>query len=43
MSASDVDRIVTTVKQAQQAFSTFSQEQADKVLDAMHAACMPNL
>jgi len=43
MSASDVDRIVTTVKQAQQAFSAFSQEQVDKVLDAMHAACMPNL
>jgi acetaldehyde dehydrogenase (acetylating) len=43
VSSAEVDRIVNSVRQAQALFSEFSQEQVDKVLDAMHAACMPNL
>jgi acetaldehyde dehydrogenase (acetylating) len=43
MSAADVDRAVNQVRQAQKAFAEFSQEQVDKVLSAMHGACMVNL
>lgn len=43
MSVQDVDRAVNHVRQAQKAFAEFSQEQVDKVLSAMHGACMPNL
>ncbi len=43
MAESDVDRAVGTVRQAFQQFSAFSQEQVDKVVDAMHEACLPNL
>ena len=43
MSSADVDRIVSSVREAQRLFAEFSQEQIDKVLDAVHVACMPNL
>ncbi len=43
MATSDVDRAVTQVRQASALFSAFSQEQTDKVLDAMYAACLPRL
>jgi acetaldehyde dehydrogenase (acetylating) len=36
-----IDRVLKSVRQAQLQFATFSQEQVDKVLDAMHAAAMP--
>ncbi len=43
MAASDVDRAVNTVRQAFLQFATFTQEKVDKVVDAMHDACLPNL
>ncbi len=43
MSSADVDRAVNQVRQAQQAYAEFSQEQVDKVIAAMHQACMTNL
>lgn len=43
MAAGEVDRVVGQVRQAQGLFAEFSQEQVDKVVDAMHAACMPSL
>lgn len=43
MSTADVDRSVTQVRQAQGQFAEFSQEQVDKVISAMHQACMVNL
>jgi acetaldehyde dehydrogenase (acetylating) len=43
VSSADVDRAVNQVRQAQAALAEFTQEQVDKVLAAMHAACMPNL
>jgi acetaldehyde dehydrogenase (acetylating) len=39
----EIDRIVGQVRRAQEQFAQFIQEQVDKVLSAMHAACMPNL
>ncbi len=43
MASSEVDRVVTSVRRAQQAFASFSQDQVDKVIDAIHQVCMPNL
>ena len=41
MAASEVDRIVRGVREAQRQFATFSQERVDRVLDAIHQACLP--
>ncbi len=41
--SADVDRAVNQVRQAQAQFAEFSQEQVDKVISAMHQACMVNL
>ncbi|MEW6758274.1 MAG: aldehyde dehydrogenase family protein [Acidobacteriota bacterium] len=41
MARQDVDRVVGSVRRAQALFSEFSQDQVDKVLDAMHAASLP--
>lgn len=41
--SAEIDRIVGQVRRAQEQFAQFTQEQVDKVLAAMHAACMPNL
>ena len=41
--SSDVDRAVSQVRSAQAQFAEFSQEQVDKVIGAMHQACMTNL
>ena len=41
MSSADVDRILKGVREAQRQFATFSQEDVDRVLDAMHEAAMP--
>ena len=43
MSSADVDRAVNQVRQAQAALAEFTQEQIDKMLAAMHTACMANL
>ncbi len=43
MSSADVNRAVNQVRQAQQAYAEFSQDQVDKVISAMHEVCMLNL
>ncbi|MEW5764321.1 MAG: aldehyde dehydrogenase family protein [Acidobacteriota bacterium] len=43
MARQDVDRVVGSVRRAQALFSEFSQDQVDKVLDAMHASSLPLL
>lgn len=43
MARNDVDLVVASVRRAQALFSEFSQEEVDKVLDAMHAAALPLL
>ena len=43
MATADVDRAVSQVRAAQAQFAQFSQEQVDKVIGAMHQACMTNL
>jgi len=41
MTESQVDRILASVKQAQRALAAFSQEQVDRVLEALHEAALP--
>ncbi len=43
MASSQVDRVVASVRRAQQAFASFTQDQVDKIIDALHQVCMPNL
>ena len=43
MASGDVDRVVAGVRRAQALFAEFSQEAVDKVVDALHEACMPHL
>lgn len=43
MPSAEVDRAVAQVRQAQALFAEFTQEQVDKVVAAMHGACMTNL
>ena len=41
MAEGEVDRIVKSTRLSQRQFASFSQEQVDKVLLAIHEACMP--
>ncbi len=41
MAESHVDRIASAVKEAQKALAAFSQDQVDRVLDALHEAAVP--
>lgn len=43
MVQNDVDRVVGAVRRAQVLFAEFSQEQVDKVVEGVHAACLPLL